>query len=102
MSVSSVSGSGQANIAQLQRQLQTDQKALLADQRANAKQQVQQLDAAKVQLDQSMISTVTQAQAQAAAQAAAQGTAANKASAPPAQAAASAAPKRQPNGSLYL
>ena len=106
MSVSAVSGASQARIAQLQVQLQKDQKALIADQRSNANQQVQQLDHAKVQQDQNLVSVATQTQAQAAAQAAmqaaAQAVAASKTPPPPAQPAAAAAPGRQANGSLYL
>jgi DNA-binding protein H-NS len=96
MSVSAVGGSGQANIAQLQRQLKKDQQTLVADQRAKASQQTQQLDEVKVQMDQSMISLAEQAQAQAAAQGSSDKTA------PQTQSAATTAPGRTADGSLYL
>jgi microcystin-dependent protein len=106
MSVSAVSSAGQQRIALLQTQLQKDQKALIADQRSNANQQVQQQDHAKVQQDQDRVSVATKTQAQAAAQAAmqaaAQAVAASKTAPPPLRPTASAAPGRQASGSLYL
>lgn len=104
MSVGAVSGSGQANVAQLQRQLQKDQSAVSADRRGNASEEVQQLARAKVQHDQNLVGDATKAQAKAqeAVQAAAQAVAAGKTPVASTRPTAFTAPGQHPNGSLYL
>ena len=70
MSIGAVGSSGGTSIADLQRQLQQDQKTLAADQKAKADSKIIALDQARVQTDQAAIQTAAQSRAQAQTQAA--------------------------------